>query len=176
MSTVQYVKLLNKRAIYIEALVKAIVFLKKPICFFFLRQAFPLLTVPEYSEENELAGGPRLPLSAARSEPVLGNRMEPVLGNRMEPVLNRPGGHQLMHPCSPPVKMRSDPQVYRYPTILHRLTCDLLAFFFALISPEFESGYEPDPEFDPQSSVADPWHIVVDPDPDLDPRIHASEL
>jgi hypothetical protein len=85
---------------------------KSQFGFFFLRQAFPLLTVPEYSEENELAGGPRLPLSAARSEPVLGNRMEPVLGNRMEPVLNRPGGHQLMHPCSPPVKMRSDPQVY----------------------------------------------------------------
>ncbi len=80
------------------------------------------MTVPEYSEENELAGGPRLPLSAARSEPVLGNRMEPVLGNRMEPVLgnrmepvlNRAGGHQLMHPCSPPVKMRSDPQVPYY--------------------------------------------------------------
>jgi hypothetical protein len=24
------------------------------------------------------------------------------------------------------------------------------------------------------SSVADPWHFGVDPDPDLDPRIHAS--
>ncbi len=28
----------------------------------------------------------------------------------------------------------------------------------------------------PVASVADPWHFGVDPDPDLDPRIHASEL
>jgi hypothetical protein len=27
----------------------------------------------------------------------------------------------------------------------------------------------------PVSSVADPWHFGVDPDPDLDPRIHASD-
>jgi hypothetical protein len=25
------------------------------------------------------------------------------------------------------------------------------------------------------TSVADPWHFGVDPDPDLDPRIHASD-
>jgi hypothetical protein len=25
------------------------------------------------------------------------------------------------------------------------------------------------------SSVADPWHFGVDPDPDLNPRIHASD-
>jgi hypothetical protein len=27
----------------------------------------------------------------------------------------------------------------------------------------------------PQTSVADPWHFEEDPDPDLDPRIHASD-
>ncbi len=26
-----------------------------------------------------------------------------------------------------------------------------------------------------ETSVADPWHFVVDPDPDLDPRINASD-
>jgi hypothetical protein len=25
------------------------------------------------------------------------------------------------------------------------------------------------------NNVADPWHFCVDPDPDLDPRIHASD-
>jgi hypothetical protein len=31
------------------------------------------------------------------------------------------------------------------------------------------------PKRQQNTSAADPWHFVVDPDPDLDPRIHASD-
>ncbi len=129
-------KCFNKRTVYVEPLEKAIVFLKKPICFFFSGRPSPYWRCRNILKKTSWRADPGCPCPRLGQNRFLAtgwNRFWATGWNRSWATgWNRfwtdPAATSWCIPA--PRLSRWDPILrYGIGTLLHEFTCDFLAFF-----------------------------------------------